>query len=140
VAEILTGNEIIDSLQNLQRHVDKLHTSAEKIECFKMARQPLGTHRLIGSSLMISTALAFGRGLDMPPDRLLKFGEGLMLTAKVERLDYVADPLLPLDSLILMVEEPSVFVEDPLETEAFSKLSLRIPILAIDTCVSLDLD
>lgn len=139
MAQYLTGNEIIDELQGLQQVVDQFKTVDQKIDHIRKTIPSISTQHLIGQSFMISTSLAFGREADMSPDSTRLFKEGMMFSGEIKLLDYLDYPNIPLDSLAVGVDTPAIFTRDPMEQEAFSRLCLRIPVLAIDTCVSLEL-
>jgi hypothetical protein len=126
-----TGTPSIDLLQQAQLIADTMPTTKFKIE--KMTE----TVGFVGKTLLTRQLFCSARnffGFTANEKELLCFEDEMMFMAQLDNFGYLADPSVPIDSLVLAFEKPEFLGIEPEHAPALRRLSLRVPVLAVDTC------
>ncbi|HVW23658.1 MAG TPA: hypothetical protein VHB51_04230 [Candidatus Saccharimonadales bacterium] len=139
--EILTGNDIIDQLQAVQKTADREFSDPDsKIETITEIVRAMGAGAILDHGFFASTSVAYGLHPDMDPNNRIWYKDGITFTARLEEFRYAYRPALPLDSLMLTFVDPQIFeaIGDDQMAEDLSKLTIEVPVLAVDSCLLMD--
>ena len=136
---ILTGNEVVDSLQVLQATSDALVRDEflKRMHVGKMVELQPGADRLIGQRFLVGSNLLLAQRPGGDPKKRLLFEHGLLFEGILDSYEYILDNGIPLDSLMLDFVEPAVVGVAPEEETFFKVLKLQVPVLAISSCIDL---
>jgi hypothetical protein len=133
---LLTGNDVVDSLQVLQVSTDILvDDDMRKIEQVSKVIKAQRAGELLGHHLMVSSSLVLAKNPDSSPQSRTLFAKGLVFEGQLDSYEYLLDNGIPIDSLTLNFIEPSVFGVEPEDEPFFRSLRLQVPVLAISTCI-----
>jgi hypothetical protein len=134
-----TGNDLVDSLRDLQVFLDSIDDIDKKIVTLKQGIHIIKAADLLGGQFMVSTMQTFGHNLDESPDNYTLFESGLTFCADLDAFGYLKDDGIPVDTLTLDFTNPDVFeaISDEQAHKRFRALKLQVPVLAIDTCMSM---
>ena len=130
-----TGDLTIDKLQQSQIMADLLPRPELKIAQITDTIHFIGAV-LLGNQLMISAHNFFIKEPDAPPQDRIFMPNEMLFVAELNSYNYMIDPDIPIDSLILDFENPEVFNVDPADATRIRQTSFQVPILAIETCMA----
>lgn len=137
--ETITGNIIIDELQGLQRVIDGYDDFEAKLERVRQGIHLVGAHSLLEQSCLVVAHQALGKSEDDAPEDRMLYQDGLMFTASLDAFSYLFDRDIPIDSLSCNFRTPDLLeAQQGPEVEAFQRLTLQVPVLAIETLVCVE--
>ncbi len=129
-----SGNDVVDSLRDLQIVADTMDEPDDKIAHIRLAIGLLAADALIGKQTMIDAAMVYAANPDAQPDELIIF-RNMLFIGRLNVFSYLLDDDIPVDSLTLKFEKPAVVGASPDDSLQFERFSMQVPILAIDSCV-----
>lgn len=129
----LTGLEIIESLQGLQKVADTIHDPNTKIDRVRLGIGVLAAGTLLKHQFIVSSAQVIGREPDAPPSDIIMFSSGMFFIARLDSYGYLLDEDIPVDCLSLNFVEPEIIGADVRDARAMKPLTLQVPVLAIDS-------
>jgi hypothetical protein len=137
--ESATGNELIDTLQNVQRMANTFGDLDHKIDYVRRASGLLAAGSLIERQFMVSASTIVGIPPDSAPDERFIYANGLMFVGVLESYNYlVIDNEPKIDSLTLNFFNPDVLGVETDDVLVMKQLRLQVPILDIDTFIAAD--
>jgi hypothetical protein len=130
--ESLTGNDIIDQVQGLQRLVAPLRDPDAKVTRARSVLRLLPTHTLGEDDFEISALTAYAGSADLPPHNWDVLN-GVQLVGRASLVTYLYDEEAPVDSLAIRVTEPLMIGLNPVEDLGHPISNLYLPVLDIVT-------
>jgi len=130
-----SGNETVDALKGLQITASRIGDPEAKLARIRETLTVIRATQLLGDSLMISAQDVWGVHPDAAPGDMIRFRQEMVFIAELDAFGYMLDPSVPVDTLTFDFEAPEVWGVLPEDALAFRSLTLRVPVLAIDSCV-----
>lgn len=128
----LTGLEIVDSLQGLQKIADTIPDVNIKLSRIRWGIGVLAAGSLLEHHYLVSSAQVIGREPDASPSDIIMFDRGMLFIAQLDSFGYLLDDDIPVDCLSLNFVEPEIFGADARDAKVMKPLIFQVPVRAID--------
>ena len=145
-----TGNEVIDSWQEVQRKAAAIQDRPAKIAQLMRGISDVSAYMVIERRLVVDSDLVLAEDPTRGPDRRALFPQGMLFVGKLEGVKYVIDRALGLDGLMVTFSDPQVISArinpataptapsdaqiNSYDRQAFRTLTLEVPLLNIAFC------
>lgn len=129
-----SGNDMVDSLRSLQIVADTIDTPNDKIAHVRRAIRALAAGSLLGKQMMVDGVTVYAANPDAQPDERVIY-RNMLFIGRLNVFSYLLDDDIPVDSLTLNFDTPAVVGASQDDSSYFERLTMQVPVLAIDSCV-----
>lgn len=133
--QCITGNETVDLLRGVQltaRHIADVDNRIAKVQS---TLNFIGAERLIGRELLVRCAWALAHEQDQAQNDHLLVYQPMLFAGQLDEFAYVVDEDVPIDSLTLDFTQPTLI--DACQ-DGLKRIRLKVPILAITECITIE--
>lgn len=131
------ANELIDWLSGIQKLADQITDIDGKISKVKDTLGVLSVAPLLNQEFYIDSDLVFAKNPDQAPNVRTMFSDPIVFTGRLVGLHYMLDYGVPIDTLAINFDRPTVVDADIERAGEFQSQIFQVPVLAINEHISL---